>query len=188
MMPQTDFLGMPEDEERIIRHAFAQGMEIVPDLSYASRDIIVISEWEPYRQFRNQTTLFFLFSADTLLSPFQTGELKDHEQYYIMQRFGGPYVMFSYYSPYEKAGITIIPGGSISHYATYYDSLTGEHVKPSAEFKKLYRSIDSEIRLGASRAECPCIEGGTRDYWLTPKAREAIESGAKAAVEGLVLP
>jgi hypothetical protein len=43
-MPQTDFIGTPEDEERIIRFSLGLGMQIVPDLRYGSRDILVISE------------------------------------------------------------------------------------------------------------------------------------------------
>lgn len=181
-MPQTDFLGMREDEERLIRYAFKLGMEAVPDLRYQTRDVIVVGEWEPYRKLREQTTLFYLFSVGTLLSPFQTGELKELGHYYIMQKFGGPYVVFSYYSPYEEAGATIIPGSSISYYPTYYNSLTGEQAKPCEDFRRLYRSLDSEIKRGAERIESQCIEGGTRDFWLTPKAREAIEGGARSSV------
>jgi hypothetical protein len=184
-MPETDFIGLPEDEERVIRHAFNLGMEAVPDLRYPSRDILVISEWEPYKQLREQTTLFFLFSNETLRSPFQTGELKERGEFYVKQRFGGPYVMFLSYSPYVESDVTNLPAGSIAYYPTYYSSLTGEQVKPSAEFTQLYRSIDAEIKRGASRAECPCIGGGTRVYWVTPKARQALESGAKPAVQGL---
>jgi hypothetical protein len=136
---------------------------------------------------RNEASLFYLFSDSTCSSPFQTGELKELEQYYIQQRYGGPYVMFLSHLPYEESGITMLPGGSIGYYPTYYNSVTGDLVRPSPEFKKLYRSIDAEIRRGAICSKALCIDGRTRDYWLTPNAQMAIRAGAKPAVDGLEL-
>ena len=186
-MPQTDFIATPEDEERIVRHALGLGIRITPNLRYKSRNLISINEWGAFSRIRRDTSLFFLFSDSTCSSPFQTGELEERGQYYIQQRYGGPYIMLLSHLPYEEFGAVMLPGGSISYYSTYYNSVTGDLVRPSPDFKKLYRSIDAEIKRSAKCSKASCIDGRTRDYWLTPKAQIAVEAGARPAVDGLEL-
>jgi len=182
-MPQTDFFAMPEDEERLIRFAFDMGMEAVPDIRYDDHTIVVISKWEAFCKFRHQTQLFFLFSNDTLQSQFQTVEIDGTGEYVIAQKYGGPYIFFLNYSPIKKDDKFEIPGGMISYYPTYYDSLTGNPEKPSGEFKRLFKSLNDEIKRNAKLIQEKCFDGGMRNYWVTENTEESIRNGAELGIE-----
>jgi hypothetical protein len=187
-MPETSYLGFPSDEERLVRLAFQLGMEIVPNLRYSSRELPVIGNWGDYELARLDTSLFFLFSTGTCVSPFRTERFAGEEVFYIKQRYGGPYVMLLSYLPYDADGVTIVPASSIGYYPSFYNSLTGEVVRPSAGFKALFKSLNAAITDHAECITVECVEGGVRHYWLSREAKAALEAGAKPGVDGFTIP
>src|SRR5689334_22009747 len=140
-MPDTDFFALREDEDRLISMAFDLGLKITPDLMYPSRNICVASSQNAYDKMRTMTSLVFIFSDDLLVSPFQMVEMDHGNEYFIRQRYGGPYVMFLRYLPYDENGMTVLPSSSFSYYSTFYDSVTGERFRPAKEFKALYKVL-----------------------------------------------
>jgi hypothetical protein len=182
-MPQIDFVATPDDEQRIVCRAFELGMETVPDLRYSSREILSIGNWAAFERVRLETSLFFLYSEETRAYPLPTVELPERGEYFIQQRYGGPYVMLLVYRPFEKDGQLVLPTSALSHYPTFFHPMTGVPFAPSSEFKALYQELVHEIKQGAEALAISCVDGSTRTYWVTPTANNALTQGATVGVE-----
>jgi hypothetical protein len=188
-VPEIDFFAECEDEYGIVRRLFDRGFQLVPDLTYDTPVVLEAHDWDAYCSLRPGATHFFLMSDDTTRSPLVTYQIPgsgwNAGKYAIRQRHGGPSLSMSLYQPYDQDGIQWLPTCSISFYATYRNSFTGEDEKTPESLKMKYRDIAKYIRTNAKLVEQACIDGGTRKYWIMGHAQAAIRNGARLGVRGL---
>lgn len=189
-MPQIDYFAEAADEKALVEIFLNEGFQIIPDLNYdAPGKVMSISDWAGYERVRLETTLFFLFSERTCLSPLETHQVSGTGwragKYVVTQRVGGPTLKFLCYRPFERNGRLWIPSGFVSYYATHKNTITGNLERIVPELRLKYHSISKFVRQRARLIEQPCVGGGVRKYWIMKAAQEALKGGACLGVDGL---
>lgn len=180
-MPQTDFFADYQDKDWLVQIIYSLGFKMAPDLNYESPALTYLKDWDAFQSFPSET-LFYLVHEDEVRSPLETYCIPSGwraGKHVIVQRHGGPALTFSVYNAREECGQRILGSGHISYYATYKNTLTGEHEKISPALRSHYRNIVKYIRACGRVFEDRCMDGGVRQYWILPHALEAIRNGAR---------
>lgn len=182
-MPQTEFYAEKGDEEKLVHGFLRLGFAIVPSLTYDTQELIYLRDFEGYEQIRPRASLFFAVHKEWMLSPLLTyrigGTGWNAGKYAIYQRQGGPSLSFLCLRPYEKDGGHWLPSGNILCYPTYRNTVTGEHEKIPSALRAKYHEMRKLVMEGSHMVEYECLGGGSRRFYLMPRAHDAVASGAR---------
>lgn len=175
-MPQIDFFLSQEDERWLVDSCLRQGLQLIPSLTYSSRDYEVLDSTGEVLRARDKARLFFL----SLPGVSQQLEMREHDsgpkagQFFIMQRNGGP-VIDLFFPTYSRTDVgDQIAAGFLGYHKTYWDLRAHENRATPEALIAAYKDLSRRIRAAARR-----IVGKERTYFLFPSVDARLEKGLR---------
>ena len=174
-MPELSLYLADEDDQEFVSYCFSQGAWMVPDLLYKTPAPRIVSNLDSFAECAEER-LFFIQHASFLCSPLLFAKLEKNNEtvYSISQRYGGPAISLFCRGQFLKDREVYIGPGSLSHYPTYRNTITGEDEKPPESLRQLYALLVKHLKRNSFR-----IKPGIRVYWIGMHARELLRQGAK---------
>lgn len=143
-MPQIDFYLNIEEKCNLIELILENNGILIPELNYDSPEYHIIHDINEYNDFTMENSLFFILLKSYMKYPlkFDYFEKDNQKKFYIMQRYGGPYIDF--YSSGSIEG-NFIGSGAISYYPYFYDDKNLSFYPP-IELIEFYKTITKYIK------------------------------------------
>ena len=143
-MPQIDFYLNIEEKHNLVKFIIGNNGFLIPSLHYDEPNYDIIKDIIDYKYFASENSLFFILHDSFLKYPFRFDNFeKDNKKiFYLMQRYGGPYIDF--YSSGLIEG-NFIGSGYIGHYPSFYND-EDLSFNPPKELLEFYKAIIKYIK------------------------------------------
>jgi hypothetical protein len=166
-MPEMDIYITDEERMELFEYVRDNDGVFIPNETFDKPETIQIqSKEELIKCIYEQVTSFFVLSPRFQTESLRFGQFevndekyKDYEyyeyykgKYYIMQRYGGPYISLSFYRGFADDAIIKYKSTVIDHYARYIhkDTLCDEF-RASEELKEYYKMLTKFLKSKCRR-------------------------------------
>ncbi len=142
-MPETKIYLGYSDKLMLVNYVFKQGAKLIIDKHYSTPGYTFIDNIEEFASYFFESSMFFIVHDDFFRTPLEVRMQQEKKFFYIMQRYGGPYIDFYAPGNFNKK---VIGQGFIGHYKSYYNIDGKNEQVVSPELKAFYKKIKSYIR------------------------------------------
>lgn len=143
-MPQIDFYLNIEEKYNLVKFILDNKGFLIASLQYDEPRYDIIKNIADYSSFASENSMFFILHDSYMKYPlrFDYFEKGNKKKFFIMQRYGGPYIDF--YSSGQIKG-DFIGSGDIGHYPYFYNN-DNRSFSPPVELLEFYRTIAKYIK------------------------------------------
>ena len=173
-MAELDFILINNEQAKLIDYLLELKAMFIPSLDYERPEFLELINREEIEKTINSLDLngpIFLLWENISRYPLEFDSITKEGKkiYYLMQRYGGPYIDFGPCKIFVEGKDKFITSGSIGHYAKYWIEELDDNIKVSEEIKSKYKEITKFIKTMTKRVKS---KSGIRYYWV---GREAIK-------------
>jgi hypothetical protein len=185
-MPHTDLLFNRVEHEDLVRFIFEKGAWLVPS-HLAAPDLTQIRDIASYRtHVDSREKLFHIQHRDFERAPLEVRHVRSAEGrdvFYVVAGYGGPTVDLLGPYDFDEGGVARVAGGFISHYPTFWNTLTQSRDPAPPEQKAFYGTLVRHIKSSAVKTKA-----GKRTYWVGMSTAARFRDGLVALPEGWTVP
>jgi hypothetical protein len=181
-LPQFDIIFSREEHEAVVQWILRSDGFLTPQ-DLQEPNPIEIRDIEDYRsRVDDHERLFHIQHRTFRVAPLKISSistLDGQTKHFVSQRHGGPTIDLLGPYDFSEGGIRRIAGGSISHYASFWNQTTGKNEKVPQELSRFYGRIRRQVAKNANRHRI-----GKRTYWIGHSTELLFRQGFATLPEG----
>jgi hypothetical protein len=135
---QTDIVFGDKDIQHLFKYLLEQGAKFVPDIRYTSPRYQELDTLKAIMASRQMSKFLFVVHHCYTRYPLEMRRFKNHTDYYIVQRNGGPSLDLFCPGLISQTGKSILGQGFIGCYPTFWNPVSEHNEKSPSELLAFY--------------------------------------------------